>query len=111
MRAPKWYSASRQQPAPRFPGSRHHRRKADGMYGRLHDIERSSERAALCTIVRTRGSVPRHEGAKMIVFADGRTEGTVGGGEMESRVIADARAALDAGAPRFVRYALVDPAA
>lgn len=41
------------------------------------------ERAALCCIIASSGSSPRGEGAKMAVFADGRTVGTIGGGAVE----------------------------
>ena len=37
------------------------------------------EPAALVTIIRTEGSTPQRVGAKMLVFADGRTVGTIGG--------------------------------
>jgi len=80
-------------------------------YARLQEIERRGEGAAVCTVVRTRGSVPRHPGAKMLVLADGRCEGTIGGGAMESRVIADALACIHDGEPRWLRYTLVDPGA
>jgi xanthine dehydrogenase accessory factor len=80
-------------------------------YDRLQEVARGGEAAALCTVVRTHGSVPRHAGAKMIVFAGGRSEGTIGGGEMETRVLRDALAALAEGVPRLVRYTLLDPAA
>jgi len=49
------------------------------------------------TVVRDAGSVPRHAGAKMLVFPDGRTSGTVGGGIFEQLVVRDALAALSAG--------------
>jgi xanthine dehydrogenase accessory factor len=57
--------------------------------------ELASERGeprALATIVGTKGSTPREEGAKMVVFGDGRTLGSIGGGCSEGEVI---RAALD----------------
>lgn len=79
------------------------------LYARLQELERRGEPSALCTVVRTRGSVPRHAGAKMVVSTDGRIEGTIGGGEMESRVIGEAIEAIRAGTPRLVRHALVDP--
>jgi len=66
--------------------------------------------AALATVVRTDRSVPRRVGAAMVVFDDGRTEGTVGGGEMEARVVAEALEALVDGRARLVHYRLVDPA-
>ena len=81
------------------------------LYRRLNELERSGQRAVLCTVIRTRGSVPRHAGAKMLVLPDGTSEGTVGGGEMESRVVRDALDALRTGTARIVRYALVDPQA
>src|SRR4051812_9268556 len=46
----------------------------------------AGERIALCTVVRTRGSCPQSAGAKMLVLADGRTRGTLGGGCVEAEV-------------------------
>ena len=48
---------------------------------------RRGETAALCTILGACGSAPRGAGAKMAVFADGSTIGTVGGGAVELRTI------------------------
>lgn len=81
------------------------------IYERILDLQRRGEPGVLCTVVRSRGSVPRHAGAKMLVLPDGRIEGTVGGGEMEGRVIRDALEALREALPRVVHYALVDPKA
>lgn len=67
------------------------------------------EAVALAVIVRDEGSVPRHAGTKMLIYADGRTVGTIGGGEMESRVVAAAQEALADGRTRIVPYSLVDP--
>lgn len=67
------------------------------------------ESVALATVIRTDRSVPRHAGSKMLVFADGRTTGSVGGGEMEARVRAAAADALADGRPRHLAYTLVDP--
>jgi xanthine dehydrogenase accessory factor len=65
---------------------------------------------ALCTVVRTSGSVPRHAGSKMLVDADGAVlAGTVGGGEMESRVIALAQDAIRSGKAQLATYRLADP--
>ena len=41
------------------------------------------EHVVLCTILASSGSAPRGAGARMAVFADGTTMGTVGGGEVE----------------------------
>jgi len=63
---------------------------------------------ALCTVVNTRGAVPRHAGSKMIVFGDDRTEGTVGGGEIENLVIQEALESLKDGKTRFLSYDMID---
>ncbi len=50
----------------------------------------SEEPKAIITIVTTKGSVPRKAGAKMLVWADGRTLGSIGGGCSEGAVIREA---------------------
>ena len=79
------------------------------IFQRLAELEGAGEPAALVTVIRDQGSVPRHAGAKMIVFPDGRIEGTIGGGELESRVIEEALAALADGRTRRMTYAFRDP--
>ncbi len=65
---------------------------------------------ALVTIIRTAGSVPRHEGSKMLVGSDGAIlAGTIGGGEMESRVVNLAIQCIKEGQPRTASYQLADP--
>jgi xanthine dehydrogenase accessory factor len=49
------------------------------------------------TVVATEGSTPRKAGAKMLVYGDGRTVGTIGGGCLESDTTALARRALAEG--------------
>lgn len=48
----------------------------------------------VATIIRDSGSVPRRTGAKMLIRRDGRTNGTIGGGIFEQRVVQDALAAI-----------------
>ncbi len=72
--------------------------------------QQAGKPVALATIIRARGSVPRHVGSKMLIYADGHLSGTIGGGEMEARVMKEALEALDEGRPRIVPYTLVDPA-
>ena len=75
----------------------------------LADAVASGRAVALATVVRTDRSVPRRPGAKMLVYPDGSSLGTVGGGEMEARVRAVAAEALADARPKFLTYALVDP--
>ena len=66
---------------------------------------------ALATVVSTWGSAPRPRGSHMLVHADGRFEGSVSGGCVESDILATA-AEVIAGAPfQLKRYGVEDAAA
>jgi xanthine dehydrogenase accessory factor len=75
----------------------------------IAELEKNGEAAALCTIIDSKGSTPRHEGSKMLVFTDGRIQGSVGGGGIENRVIAEAIEAIRSRKTRRLHYDLVDP--
>jgi xanthine dehydrogenase accessory factor len=75
----------------------------------LVKAQKNGTPVVLATVIRARGSVPRHAGAKMLVYEDGHFSGTIGGGEMEARVLAAAQAALASGETQLVPYSLVDP--
>ena len=57
--------------------------------------------AVLATIIARKGSAPRQAGTKMIIFADGSSLGTIGGGCMEAEVKVRARHMLAAGQERY----------
>jgi xanthine dehydrogenase accessory factor len=69
----------------------------------LSDLVRSHGRCAMVTIVEVKGSAPREAGARMLVTGDGSYRGTIGGGALEWRAIAEAQAAIAQGkiAPRI----------
>jgi len=73
----------------------------------LAALERGEE-VALVTIVSAHGSTPQRVGAKMAVFADGRTVGTIGGGCYEDDAFWKAKECLQARRARLVRYDLTD---
>lgn len=75
----------------------------------LVELEQSNRAGALCTVIASQGSTPRHEGSKMVVFPDGTFVGTVGGGEIESRVIQEAVQSLGDGKTRKLVYSMIDP--
>jgi len=66
------------------------------------------EAAALVTIVSARGSTPQRVGAKMLVFADGRIVGTIGGGCYENDAFWKARDAIASRKPLLLHYELSD---
>lgn len=79
------------------------------IYSAIVEARRKGRLAAVGTVIRARGSVPRHPGSKILVFGDGERVGTIGGGEMEYRVIAAARQVIEDGRSRIEHYELIDP--
>jgi xanthine dehydrogenase accessory factor len=68
----------------------------------------AGESFALVTVVAAEGSSPGKPGHKMIVYADGRQEGTAGGGKLEHRVKQEALAMIRRGAGGLLSYSF-DP--
>ena len=66
------------------------------------------EAVGLVTVVAAQGSTPQRVGAKMLVFADGRIEGTIGGGCYENDAVWKAKEALLSRRSQLVRYDLTD---
>jgi xanthine dehydrogenase accessory factor len=66
----------------------------------------SGESAALVTVVATDGSTPQKAGAKMVVYADGRLAGTIGGGCVEAEMTWRARHVIETQTPQLASYDL-----
>jgi xanthine dehydrogenase accessory factor len=64
------------------------------------------EPAALVTVIATEGSTPQKAGAKMVVYADGRIVGTIGGGCVEAEMIRRARHAIEKRRAQLAAYDL-----
>ena len=79
------------------------------IYQTILDMQRKGESGALCTIIESHGSVPRHTGSKMLVNATGLLTGSVGGGEIENRVIKEAKQSILDGKARRLSYNMIDP--
>lgn len=74
----------------------------DDLLDRMSELKGSGVPFVVATVIGTRGSCPRKTGAKMLIAADGRTWGTVGGGAVEARVV---EKSLDLfGDPECVRF-------
>jgi xanthine dehydrogenase accessory factor len=78
------------------------------VFGAVADALDRGESAALVTIVSTTGSTPQRVGAKMLVFADGRMVGTIGGGCYENDAFWKAREAITTRKPQLIHYELSD---
>ena len=79
------------------------------IYQALAEVEKNHQSAALCTVVKSIGSTPRHVGSKMLVYPDGKFIGTVGGGDLEHRVLDEAWIAMTDGESRLLTYRMSDP--
>ncbi len=64
---------------------------------------------AVATIVHSDGSTPRSNG-KMIVYSNGETKGTIGGGAVECMAVKDALQCIREGSNAFKSYDLTTPA-
>lgn len=83
--------------------------KPTSIFETLTELQKNFRAVALCTVISSQGSTPRHAGSKMLVFPDGNIQGTVGGGELENRVRQAALNSLEDGQVRHVSYNMSDP--
>ena len=79
------------------------------IYRAIVELQDSGRAGALCTIIHSKGSTPRHEGSKLLAYDNGSFIGTVGGGEVEQRVRDEARKAMEDGKTRLLNYNMIDP--
>ena len=78
------------------------------VYRAIIDAADDRRPVALATVLRTRGSVPRHAGSKMIIDPARGLVGTIGGGCGEADVIAAAGDVVRTGVPRVIDVELTD---
>jgi xanthine dehydrogenase accessory factor len=79
------------------------------VFSALADLQKTGTAAALCTIIRAKGSTPRKASCKMLVYATGSIVGTVGGGEVEGRIIQEALDSIQSGESKIISYDLINP--
>ncbi len=60
----------------------------------LENIAKENDTFVVARIIEKHGSAPREQGSFLVVYSDGRIEGTVGGGAVEYRVIEDSKKLL-----------------
>jgi len=77
----------------------------------FQECKKQGKPAVLCLITQTQGSTPRKIGSKMLVYANGAIEGSVGGGKIEYLVIQDALKMMSSTLSKSVDYDLSGDAA
>ena len=79
------------------------------LYEHLNQLKRNESKVTVATLVNTRGTTPRKEGAKMLVGEGGRVLGSVTiGGCVDAQVIEESADVLDKNAPRLLELNLGD---
>ncbi|MGH7415005.1 MAG: XdhC family protein [Candidatus Rokuibacteriota bacterium] len=79
------------------------------LFENLNQLKRNESKVAVATLVNTRGTTPRKEGAKMLVGEGGRVLGSVTiGGCVDAQVIEESADVLDKNFPRLLELNLGD---
>jgi len=78
----------------------------EDIFEKVTEIKNKGTRSALAIVIRTEGSTPRKPGAKMVILKDGAIFGTLGGGDLENRIIKEAIKTIDEGKPKIASFTL-----
>lgn len=70
-----------------------------GIYNEIQVALKQGERIVIATVVKTNGAAPCPIGSKIIVHADGSTQGSFGGAQTDGKVAKEALKALHEGRP------------
>ncbi len=76
------------------------------LYSEIAEIEKRSIPAVIVTVVESKGSAPQKSGSRMIVYSNGNTHGTVGGGAIEKEAIRQAMDLMNSKEPLLKEYSL-----
>lgn len=80
----------------------------ENIYAKIIEFKKVGINSALCTLIETKGSVPRKAGSKMIVTESGESFGTVGGGTIELQITEKALQAIKSKQPTKFSFDLED---
>ena len=78
------------------------------IYEEIVEARRSGRKAALATIIARKGSTPRKDAAKMLIFEDGRQSGSIGGGCLEAEACREALAVMRSERPSLLSFDLTE---
>ena len=76
------------------------------IFNEIYQALNKGQKLALASIISDKGSTPRSSGSKMIVYPNGDSSGTIGGGAVEGDVIQRALRRFDARGAEIVSYDL-----
>jgi len=76
------------------------------IYEKVIELAEKGHFSVLATIIRQTGSTPRGMGTKFVIMEDGSFEGTIGGGQLEAKVLVEAQKVFITGAPLRLDFVL-----
>ena len=76
------------------------------IYKEIVRLRQERRKAAVATIVRHQGSTPRKNQAKMLIYEDGASLGSIGGGQTEAAVLREAERVMETGQTSLQKYHL-----
>ncbi len=76
------------------------------IYEKVVELAEKGHFSVLATIIRQTGSTPRGLGTKFVIMEDGSFEGTIGGGQLEAKVLVEAQKVFITGAPLRLDFVL-----
>ena len=77
------------------------------IYSKIAEIQQNTQKVALCTVVNSKGSSPRKACTKMLVWEDGKIFKTIGGGDLEKKVIENAQQVIQTQKAELFEHKLV----
>lgn len=79
------------------------------LFEQVEQLKKAGDKVVMATLVNTRGTTPRKEGAKMLVGGGGRILGSVTiGGCVDAQIIEEAEGVLQENAPKLLELSLGD---
>ncbi len=78
------------------------------LYEAIVELRKLGTRAALATIISRKGSTPRKDAAKMLIYEDGQQLGSIGGGCTEAEVCKEAFAVMRSERSKLLSFDLTD---
>ncbi|MEM1549902.1 MAG: XdhC family protein [Candidatus Methanomethylicia archaeon] len=79
---------------------------SEELFRKITELLSERKTIALCTVIEKIGSGPRDIGAKMIVYDDGKTMGSIGGGHIERIIVKEALKAIKENKSREITLSL-----
>jgi xanthine dehydrogenase accessory factor len=77
----------------------------------LAEAIQKNQPVVLVSVIESSGASPAKVGAQLVLFSDGTQAGTVGGGKLETSILADAQKSLEDRQPRQGHYRLAEEGA